>query len=320
MAEDNKKKPSASRISEQQRYRYVGFDVHPGRIKDQFKSDTERKKLVERVREKRDHRSDLGALRDECTLLEDRVSFSDRIVLAASCVAMVAALFLPWYSAYNETIEESQVEAVAEVADSSVADDSLATDSAAFATEAATDEPGDTTGAAGQVDDGAGVDDGYSAAPKEEVIHGYVAKKKITKDYSRLTGLGSLAALGSVGGQVFSSGIVLILTGLIFLVLTLASLLLPAYTLFGLFGLKGTADQKALKLKSILRLNWVPVLVFTVALAASFVGGDYSFDAPALYHSLGDSYGPGAFMESLSWGVFVTLGASIMLAVKGIEI
>ncbi len=94
MAEDNKKKPSVQRISEGQRYKYVGFDVQPGRIKNQFKSDAERRKLVERVREKRNHKSDLGALRDDCTLLEERVSASDRIVLAVACVAMVAALFL----------------------------------------------------------------------------------------------------------------------------------------------------------------------------------------------------------------------------------
>jgi uncharacterized SAM-binding protein YcdF (DUF218 family) len=129
-----------------------------------------------------------------------------------------------------------------------------------------------------------------------------------------------LAALGSVGGHVFSSGIILVLTGAMFLILTLVSLLLPAYTLFGLFGLKGTMDQQALKLKAILKLNWIPVLIFTAALAASFVGADYSFDAASLFHSLGDSYGPGAFLGSLSWGVFVTLGASILLAVKGIEI
>lgn len=320
MAEDNKKKLSVKRISEGQRYKYVGFDVHPGQIKNQFESDAERKKLINRVREKRSHKSDLDALRDDCMLLEPRVSMSDRIVLAAACVIMVVALFLPWYAAYNQVIEESQAEAVAEVADTTLANDSLATDSVSLAvTEGTTDETGVAEGDAEQAEEAA-LDDGYTEAPKEEVIHGYVAKKKIIKTYSRLSGLGSLFALGSVGGHVFSSGIILVLTGIMFLFMTLASLLLPAYTLFGLFGLKGTADQQALKLKSILRYNWAPTLLFTVALAASFLGGDYGFDATSLYHSLGDSYGPGAFMESLSWGVFVSLGASILLAVKGIEI
>lgn len=321
MAEDNKKKPSVKRISEEERYRYVGFDVQPGRIEDQFSNEAERKMLIERVREKRTHKSDLGALREDCKLLEVRVSMSDRIVLAVACAAMIFALFLPWYSAYNQVIEEKQVEAVAEVADSVIVDDSLASDSAALAAtdDLSADESAITTDTTEQAAVG-GLDDGYSEAPKEEVLHGYVAKKKIIKTYSRLSGLGSLAALGSVGGPVFSSGLVLVLTGVIFLVMTLASLLLPAYTLFGLFGLKGTADQQALRLKSILKFNWLPVLIFTGALAVSFVGADYGFDAGALYYSLGDSYGPGAFLGCLSWGVFVTLGASILLAVKGIEI
>jgi hypothetical protein len=300
MAEDNKKKPSMKKISEGQRFKYVGFEVHPGRIKNQFKSEAEKKSFIERLRMKRENKGPLGVLRDDCTLLEPRVSTSDRIVLAIACVMMVFALFLPWYSAYNEDIEETQVKVAAEVPDSTMANDSLVIDSAALAA--------------------IGGDAGYTDSPKEEVLHGYVARKKITKNYTRLTGLGSLAALGSVGGPVFSSGIILVLTGLILLIMTLASILLPAYTLFGLFGLKGTPDQQALKLKSILKLNWLPLVVFTVALMASFVGANYGFDAVSLYNSLGESYGPGVLLESLSWGVLVTLAASIMLAAKGIEI
>ena len=309
------------KISEGQRFKYVGFEVHPGRIKNQFKSEAEKKSFIERLRMKRENKGPLGVLRDDCTLLEPRVSTSDRIVLAIACVMMVFALFLPWYSAHNEDIEETQVKVAAEVPDSTIASDSLVTDSAALAVIGGegVDESGVGV-AATELAKEEGGNAGYTDAPKEEVLHGYVARKKITKNYTRLTGLGSLAALGSVGRPVFSSGIILVLTGLILLIMTLASILLPAYTLFGLFGLKGTADQQALKLKSILKLNWLPLMVFTVALMASFVGANYGFDAVSLYSSLGQSYGPGAFIESLSWGVFVTLGASILLAVKGIEI
>ena len=112
----------------------------------------------------------------------------------------------------------------------------------------------------------------------------------------------------------------MILTGLLFLVLTLSCLLLPAYTLYGLFGIKGSSDQKALKLKSILKLNWLPLLLFVAALIISFVGADYGAGTSSLYTSLGDSYGIAIFLGSLSWGVFITLAASIMLAVKSIEI
>ncbi len=321
MAEEEKKVSSAKRISDKERFRYIGFDVFPGRIKNLFKSDAEKDKLVDRVRQKRTNR-DLGALRDDCTLLEERVSLSDRVVLTVACLFMVAALFFPWYSAYNEIVEEPAEEA-AVVADSGAVEDSLLTDSVAVAalqgeTEAIVDA---TTEAEGDVAAEQEVVEGdYSEAPKEEIIHGYVAKKKIHKEYSRLTGLGSFASLGSAGSHVFSSGFVLILTGLMFLVLTLSCLLLPAYTLYGLFGIKGNSDQKALKLKSILKLNWLPLLLFVAALIISFVGADYGPGTSSLYTSLGDSYGIGVFFGSLSWGVFITLAASIMLAAKGLEI
>ena len=177
-------------------------------------------------------------------------------------------------------VEETQVEVVADVPDSTLVSDSLVTDSTALAAigDDGIDESVDAVAATDQAEEESDSDEGYSEAPQEEVIHGYVAKKKITKTYSSLTGIGSLFALGSVGGPVFSSGIVLVLTGLVLLIMTLASILLPAYTLFGLFGLKGTPDQQALKLKTILKLNWAPLLIFVFALAASFVGANYGFE------------------------------------------
>jgi len=300
MAEEDKKTPSVRRISENQRYKYVGFDVAPGRIKDIFKSDAEKAKLVEKIRRKKEHRSDLGTLREECTLLEARVSLRDRIVLAVAVLLMVVALFLPWYSAYNETVEQPANEAT--VSDSLMTHDSLPADSAAVVAA--------SRAAGGE----------YTDAPKEEVIHGYVARKKVHKEYSRLSGIGALAALGGVGSHVFSAGIILVVTGVLFLALTFSCVLLPAYTLFGLFGLKGNPDQKALKLKSILRLNWLPLALFVAASAISFLGADYGAGTAGLYTSIGDSYGIATFIGSLSWGLFVMLAASIMLAVKSIEI
>jgi len=100
----------------------------------------------------------------------------------------------------------------------------------------------------------------------------------------------------------------------------LATLGLPLYSLYGLYGLKGDADQKALALKKMLKLNWIPVLLFTGALMLAFFGANYGFDSESLYTSLGRSYGVGVFLDSLSWGAFVSISASVLLAVKGIEI
>ncbi|MFH2048254.1 MAG: hypothetical protein ABIJ12_02320, partial [bacterium] len=154
----------------------------------------------------------------------------------------------------------------------------------------------------------------------EEIIHGYIAKKKIYKENTRLSGLGSLIAIGSVGGKLFSSGFVLIITGIIFLLYTLLCIALPAYTVYGLFGLKGSADEKALKLKKILKYNWLLLILFGATLLFSFFGASYGFDAASTFSSLGDSYGVGTFLDTISWGIIVTLGASILVAVKGVEI
>ena len=85
--------------------------------------------------------------------------------------------------------------------------------------------------------------------------------------------------------------------------------------------MKGTSDERALALKKSLKLNWIPVILFIVAAILSFFGAGYGFaNASEMYTSLGNDFGIAALMNSLSWGVFVSLAAFILLAVKGIEI
>ncbi|UCG62654.1 MAG: hypothetical protein JSV52_05045 [Candidatus Zixiibacteriota bacterium] len=318
-AEEGKKKNSSFKpITDAQRFRYIGFEVFPGKPKDLFKTDAERKKYVEGVRSKREKGE---TLRDQCTLLEERVSFLDRMVLTVASVIIFATLFIPWYSAYNEIVEETTV-AVQQAA--------ATEDSAMVAAE------GDTLAAAGQTmtGDSAAVPatTGSDVAPPperegvmqqsaaEEVITSYVAKKKVHKEYSRLLGIGSFISLGSVGSYVFSSGGVVMLTAILFLIYALLCIGLPAYTLYGIYGTKGDPDQRALKLKKMLRLNWMPLILFVLALILSFFGGEYGFDAATTFTSLGKAYGPAAFLGILSWGVILSLGAFILVAVKGVEI
>ena len=61
-------------------------------------------------------------------------------------------------------------------------------------------------------------------------------------------------------------------------------------------------------------------MLFAAAFVFSFIGADYSFEAAAFYSSLGANYGIGVFLDSLSWGIFVSLCAFLLVAVKGIEI
>lgn len=332
MAEEEKKVDSKDRVNEKQRFSYIGFEVFPGNPKDLFKSDAEKEKLTEAVIEKR---SKGEILRESCTLLGDRVSFGEKLILTVTSLVIIAALFLPWYTAYNEITEEVNQQVTEPVA---VVTDSL-NDSVAVALTAATEEGGlveesvaetidetvtepvDELGTVVQTEEGGVPPDQITTdGGSEELLHSYVAKKKVHKEYDKLTGLGAIASLGSVGSMVFSSGFIVIITGLLFIIYTLLCIALPAYSLYGLYGSKGDSDKQALNLKKIVRFNWIPVIIFLVTLLLSFIGGSYGFDSTTYFSSLGDSYGPGVFLGSLSWGVFVSMAGFILIAVKGVEI
>lgn len=324
MPDEENKKSAGNRVSDSNRFKYIGFEVFPGKPKDLFKSDEEKAKLVDAVVAKRSRGE---VIREECTLFEERVSASDRLILAVACFVILATLFIPWYSAYNEIVEEVSVTPVSEMPFDSPVTAAAEGDSALMAAGespdttalAATDEPAETPTATEEQTE---IDSALTevSSLSGEVIHGLKARKKIYREYSRLTGIGAFVALGSVGAYVFSSGFVLVLIAIILMLYALLCVGLPIYTLYGVYGMKGNADERALKLKRILRFNWIPVVLFVAAFVFSFVGADYSFDAAALYSSLGASFGIGAFLNSLSWGIFVSLCAFVLVAAKGIEI
>jgi hypothetical protein len=314
MPDEKDKKGVDQKVSESQRFRYIGFEVFPGKPKDLFKSEQEKSKLVETVVAKR---SKGDIIREECTLLEERVSTRDRFVLAFAGLLILAALFVPWYAAYNEIVQEAPQETTQLIPSDTTLSGAGKTDTALGMTgnrpATAQTSPG------GQQQEGAPAMETEKSG-SEEIIRGTISRKKIFREYSRLSGIGGILSLGSVGSRVFSSGFVLILTGIIFLVYTLLCVALPIYTLYGLFGVKGDPDGRALKLKKILRLSWIPVVLFALALIISFFGADYSFDASTFYTSLGAGYSVGVFLSSLSWGIIMSLCAFILIAAKGIEI
>ncbi len=314
-AEEGKdKKVPIKPITENQRFRYIGFEVFPGKPKDLFKSDKEKAKYVDDVVAKR---AKGDVLREQCTLLEARVSFSDRLVLTIASLLIFATLFIPWYSAYNEIVEEStkpaQTEQAPAVTDSTMlamAGDSLA---AAGGQAVAATTTADTAAQSAMTTT-------QPAGSNEEVITGYVAKKKIRKEYVRLSGIGSFLALGSIMSYAFSAGAAAALSVIIFLIYTLLCIALPVYTLYGLYGIKGDPDKQALQLKKMLRLNWLPLILFLAVLVLSFFGSDYGFDATTLFTSLGTGFNPAVFLDVLSWGIIISLGGFILVAAKGIEI
>jgi hypothetical protein len=333
MAAEGKKSAPDKRIPESERFRYIGFDVYPGKPGDLFKGEAERNKFVDAIRARRE-KGDVT--RDECKLYEKRVSGLDRVVLTVACLVILGALFLPWFSAYTVVVDEvpaatapvqeQGLEAAGDPGLAEVMADTEDLSGAAVSPEeggepAPTTPPAQAESASPQAPPAEGRQvvrrDG---AQSEEVIVGVQARKKVHREYERTTALGALISIGSVGSLVFSSGFILMLTFVLVLVYVLASIGLPIYTLYGLYGVKGDEDQKALKLKRMLKLNWIPVILFVTVIVIAFVGAEYGFDPAAYFTSLGDSYSIATLFDLLSWGMTVTVSGFILLAVKGIEI
>jgi hypothetical protein len=284
MAEGDKKSPGGSRITDKERYSYIGFEVFPGTPKDLFKSEAEKAQLVESVKSRRQLNE---TLREDCKLLEERVSSGERMVLAVASVVMFLALFLPWYSAFT------------------VVQDKLP--------QTSTQSGATTT----SVD---GVTSQRGERANEEIITGRTTQVRSHKEFTELTGFGAFISIGSIIGKVFSSGLILILSGLLMLAYGLLCLVLPAMNLYSLYALKGKPDEVAVVLKQKLRLNWLPLLILVALVVLSLVGSDYGFNALGMFASLGASYDIGTVFNTLSWGVLVAVAASLLVALKGIEI
>jgi len=245
MTEEKKNLAARKRITEKERFSYIGFEVFPKDPKELFDSDAEKEKFLANVRarhEKHDH------LRESCTLLEERVSFTDRIAVTVGAVMVFVALFLPWYSVYNEIVEDAPVAQIIEepvvssddpeeaafedaaadpvadnvTADIPAADVSEEVSSAAAETQDA--EVSDSEGAEAAADDGEAIYSPLTSISEEldgELITALVAKKSIHKEYARLSGIGGIISFGTTGSYLFSSGISLILTVILFIVYTL---------------------------------------------------------------------------------------------------
>ena len=312
MAAEDKKGDSKKQITEKQRYNFIGFDVFPGTPKDLFVSEAEKSEHVNAIKTKRE-KGDV--VRDECKLLEERVTFIDRIVLTVACLVIIGTFAVPWFSAYNVIVEEATEEPIAAVVDSALTDSTMvAMSNSATAASQIMDSTVLTA-----TTDGSSVNSDKDPFA-DEILTGIVAKKKIHKEYESLAGYGILVSIGEVGGYVFGSGFILMLSGVLCLLFLLTCLAIPAYTLYGLYGMKGDADKQALALKGVLKYNWIPVIIFTLIIVLSFVGADYGFVGKDVFTSIGSSYGPGVLLGTLSYGMVIALGAFILNALKGVEI
>jgi hypothetical protein len=342
---DSGPKKNKKEFKSEDRFKYIGFEVQSGKIGDHFKSDAEKQSWVEKVLEKR---KDHGArLRGDSSFDVPRVAGYEKIVMTVTSVILVLSLFLPWFSGYTEYEVEAAPVAVEEegvMSDSTVVD-SLSSNSLnlttvdVIETETTPSEiaEGDDLTATEAVDeavaeetDEASTDEvtaegeNYEMLEKDEKgfasITAIQKRKEIKRDRMAFSAAGAIGRLGSIGGAIFTSGFVLMLTGLLFIIYILLCLGMAGYTLYTIYGIKADPDIHALKIKKVLRLNWIPAVIWIFGLFISFFGAGYSFDTTGLIKQLGTSYGAGTYLGMLSYGFYISLACFIMNAVKGVEI
>lgn len=308
-------------VGPDERFKYVGFEVQAGKIKDLFKSEAEQDEWKKKVVEKRQSRG--SRLRDESTFDIPRVAGYEKIVLTITSLVLLVSLFLPWFSGYHEYEVKAEVATpapVAGLADSlsdslSVMPDVTTPADTAMMTAVADSAAVDSLGqAASQI-----VEDDRDARGFASIT-GARERKEWKKEHQSISAIAAVASFGSFGGKVFSSGAVLVITVILLLVYLLLCIFSPVYTLIVLYGGGKDPDRLALKLKKALRLNWIPVIIWVVCLLISFLGASYSFDTSDMLKQIGSGYGIATFLGLLGYGFYISLACFIISAAKAVEI
>jgi len=148
-----------------------------------------------------------------------------------------------------------------------------------------------------------------------------LAMKGIVNDHYSMTGIGAIMSLGEYAPMVFSGGPVLMITGVLLIVYFVCCIILAALNLYLIYGVKKKSiDDYYLYLKRMLRYNWIPVGLWLIMFIISFFGADYGFNTAGMIKQVGDSYSIATFIGLSSFGIYLTLAAFLITALKGKEI
>ncbi len=96
MEDQNQKVSSADDVPEEERYKYIGFDIYPGKMHKFWKSDEEEKKYLEEMRRRKSSSSLLE--REHSIIKIVLFSKADKVILTVTSILLVVSLFLPWFS------------------------------------------------------------------------------------------------------------------------------------------------------------------------------------------------------------------------------
>jgi len=319
---------TSKEFDEDARFRYLGFEVYPGKkLRDFFKSDAEKDSLVERIKEKRQRGK---VLRDVSSFDVPRLAGYEKVVLTITSLIIIFSLFLPWFSGYRVmevVVEKPDVKLAGETAAVDVADTlgdtliELEGEAEALAEGEATDTqtpPGEEMAEDVAPPEGAVTDEtdeqGFTS------ITGVQKSTKIEREHLAVSGIGVIGGFGNYIGKVFSSGFVLILTGILFLVYMLMCLITPIYTIYLLYAGKIDDDERALKVKKAMRINWIPLIIWVAGMILAIIGANYGFGTDEMVRQIGSNYTIGTYLGLLSFGFYISLAMFVMNAVKGAEI
>ncbi len=90
MAKENQVDP------QELRYIYLGFDYTPGKLKDFWDSEDEKKRFVDRIKSRLKGQHSIE--RDTSVVNAREINAADRWIISAASLVMVISLFLPYYS------------------------------------------------------------------------------------------------------------------------------------------------------------------------------------------------------------------------------
>jgi len=148
-----------------------------------------------------------------------------------------------------------------------------------------------------------------------------MATRGIVNDNYSMTGIGAILKLGDYLPMMFSSGMVLVITGILLLIFYICIPVLAALNLYALYGIKkNDPNQYVLQLKKWLRYNWIPVFLWLAMFILAFFGAGYGFDSTGMLKQVGSSYSVATFIGLSSVGFYLVLMSLLITALKGKEI
>ncbi len=101
MEDQKRDRESEQRVPEEVRFKYIGFDVYPKKVKKFWESEEEKRKYLEQMKQKSS--GEALAERDHSLVRVEVFSRVDRMVLTLTSFLLTVSLFLPWFSVRGET-------------------------------------------------------------------------------------------------------------------------------------------------------------------------------------------------------------------------